>query len=105
MTEQSLWSKENFLFLVILIKWLLTGVIFPVIDMGSDMATAAIHYRADNPAWGTLTLVFVWLPGFVIAAAIAIRGLKKEVTARAVVNFSLFVLLFPFLYPFLQILL
>lgn len=56
-----------------------------------------------NFGWGALTLVFVWLPGFVAALAITIRGLRKNCTFQRSVNYLIVLAAMPFLYPFIQI--
>ena len=45
------------------LKESITGVLVPLFDMGTDLATAVTHFIWTNYGWGTMTLVFVWLPG------------------------------------------
>ena len=54
--------------------------------------------------WGSLTIIFIWLPGFVAAVAIAVRGLRKKFTFQRFVNYLIIVFALPFLYPLIQIL-
>lgn len=79
------------------------GVLIPLFDMGSDVATAVTHYRWQNYGWCILTLVFVALPGLVCGLAITIKGLRKQVSAQRIINYSILLFAMPFLYPFIQI--
>lgn len=87
-----------------MVKWILFGVIVPMIDMVTDIVTAGSHFYFDDYAWGSLTLIFVWLPGFVVALAISIRGLMDKVSIQRVINYSIFLVGFPILYPIIQVL-
>ena len=62
------------------------------------------HFLWHNYGWGSLTLVFVWVPGFVAALAISIRGLRKNFTFQRFINYLIVIAALPFLYPFLQVL-
>ena len=81
----------------------ITGIIMPIFDMGSDVVTAATHFRWSHYGWGIMTLVFVALPGLVCGLAITIKGLRKKVSAQRIVNFSIILVALPFLYPFIQV--
>jgi hypothetical protein len=81
----------------------ITGVLIPLFDMGSDIATAVTHFKWNNYGWGALTLFFVALPGFVCALAITIKGLRKKISAQRIINYSIILVALPFLYPFIQI--
>ncbi len=80
-----------------------SGILMPLFDMGSDIVTAFTHYRWENYGWCILTLVFVALPGLVCGLAITIKGLRKEISAQRIVNYSIILVALPFLYPFMQI--
>merc|ERR1712020_776025 len=80
-----------------------TGILLPLLDMGTDVASAVTHFYFENYAWGILTLVFIALPGLVCGIIITIKGLTKECSAQRIVNFSIILVALPFLYPFVQI--
>lgn len=119
-------SSASILFYLAVFKETITGVLVPTFDMFTDLATAVTHFIWGDWGWGeflekekkytqtfgkhkitytlgTLTLVFVWLPGFVVALAIAVRGLKKEFTFQRSLNYLLVVAGLPFLYPIVQV--
>jgi len=96
--------KATALFILLSVKETFTGVLLPLLDMGTDIATAATHFVASAYGWGSLTIIFVWLPGFVAAVAIAVRGLRKSFTFQRFINYLIIVFAFPFLYPLIQIL-
>ena len=87
-----------------LIKGILGGLLLPLFDIGSDIATSVTHYKWEHYGWGSLTLFFVFLPGLVIGLVIAIKGLRKRLSVQRVINFSIVLFALPFLYPFIQIL-
>ena len=103
LSEQGFFARENIFFIISVIKWFITGIVMPLLDMGSDIVTAVIHFQLTDPAWGILTLMFVWLPGFVVSVAIMVWGLRKEFSVRRLCNYLIFMLIFPILYPFVQI--
>ena len=72
-------------------------------DIGSDIASAVVHYKGGDYGWCALTLLFVGLPGLVCGLAITIKGLRKRVSAQRIVNYSILLVALPFLYPFIQI--
>ena len=102
--SDGIFSKQNLILYAVALKWCITGVLMPLVDMGTDIVTAGIHFHYNNPGWGAMTLLFVWVPGFVVAVAIAIRGLSEKVSKRRVVNYLILILLFPLLYPIIVIL-
>ena len=96
-------EKHKCKFYAYLIKSICSGLLLPLLDIGTDVATSVTHAKFENYGWSALTLVFVAVPGLVCGLAIAIKGLRKEVTAQRIVNFSIVVFAMPFLYPFIQI--
>ena len=90
-------------FYLYMAKETISGILIPLFDMGSDVATAATHYKWENYGWAVATMAFVALPGLVCGLAIAIKGLKKRVTAQRLINFSIILVALPILYPFIQI--
>ena len=96
-------KKSNVKFYAYSTKETISGIIVPTFDMGSDVATAVTHYKWANYGWCALTLAVVALPGFVCGLAITIKGLRKEITAQRIVNYSIIMVALPFLYPFIQV--
>ncbi|TRY70957.1 hypothetical protein TCAL_05281 [Tigriopus californicus] len=102
--DQAGWfSKIRIIFLLILIKEIITGVIYPTVDMAIDITTASTHFAFNDVGWGALTLTFVFIPGFVCAIAIAVRGIKQEYTWKRLINYSIVIVLLPVLYPVIQV--
>lgn len=102
--DQAGWcSKIRIIFLLILIKEIVTGVIYPTVDMAIDITTASTHFAFKDVGWGALTLTFVFIPGFVCAIAIAVRGIKQEYTWKRLINYSIVIVLLPILYPIIQV--
>ena len=97
-------TKDYLIFYLVVLKTIFSGVLIPLFDIGTDFATAVTHFLFSNWSWGILTLFFVWLPGFVCALAITIRGLKTRFTFQRCVNYLILLAGFPLLYPLVQIL-
>jgi len=86
------------------VKNFITGVIIPLVDIGTDLFAAGTHFWWGDVTWGCLTLLFVGMPGFVCGLTIAVYGLRmKPVTPKRLLNYSLCILLGPIAYPLLQI--
>lgn len=102
-SRMSFQNSSPFKFYAYMTKESISGVLIPLFDMGSDVATAVTHYRWENYGWCILTLVFVALPGLVCGLAITIKGLRKQVSAQRIVNYSVFLCAITLLYPFIQI--
>ncbi len=97
-------SKERLLFYALLVKCILSGVVFPIIDIGSDIATAYTHFYFGDVNWGLLTVTFVLLPGAVCGAAVMVKGLKaKEFNWRRTGNYLIVLAFMPVLYPILVV--
>lgn len=94
------------------VKWVLstaknaiTGCFLPLLDIGTDLFAAGTHFYWGDIVWGCLTLAFVGLPGLVCGLSVAVYGLRmKPVTPRRLVNYALCILLGPFIYPVIQVL-
>ena len=84
-------------------RYIVTGILFPLFDIGSDLVTAGSHFYFGDASWGILTLCFVALPGLVAGLSVAILGLRKSFTVQRLINFTVIFLLSPFLYPIAQI--
>lgn len=78
-------------------------MIYPTVDMAIDITTASTHFAFKDVGWGALTLTFVFIPGFVCAIAIAVRGIKQEYTWKRLINYSIVIVLLPILYPIIQV--
>ncbi len=104
-TDQSICSRERLLFYLVVVKCLFSGVLFPVFDIGSDIATAVTHFKFKDVNWGLLTVLFVLLPGFVCGLAIMVKGLKAErFSWSRTLNYSIVLALMPVLYPVVVVL-
>ena len=53
------------------VKNFITGVIIPLVDIGTDLFAAGTHFWWGDVTWGCLTLLFVGMPGFVCGLTIA----------------------------------
>ena len=95
--------KEKFKWFFSIVKNSLTGCLLPLFDIGTDLFAAGTHFYWGDASWGALTLFFVGLPGLVCGLAVAIFGLKKSFSLRRLINFSICILLGPFVYPLIQI--
>ncbi len=100
----SFFSKDNLLWIVLSLKETVTGVLLPLVDIGTDFVTAITHFIWGHYGWGALTILFIWLPGFVAAVAISVRGLRKNFTFQRLINYLIVLAALPFLYPIIQIL-
>ena len=56
-------TKDYLIFYAVVLKTIVSGVLIPLFDIGTDFATAITHFLFSNWSWGVLTLFFVWLPG------------------------------------------
>ena len=73
--------------------------------LGTDLWAAGTHFYFKDYAWGALTLAFVGLPGFVCGLCVAVYGFTtKGFTPRRLLNYTLCILLGPFVYPIIQVL-
>ena len=84
-------------------RYIVTGILFPLFDIGSDLVTAGSHFYFGDASWGILTLCFVALPGLVAGLSVAILGLRKNFTFQRLINFTVIFFLSPILYPIGQI--
>jgi len=121
-------QKEDVVLAATVIRYTITGVLFPIFDIGSDLAAAFTHFKVRSTtsgwekdtcststsesllqfhdiSWGILTLFFVWLPGFTAASGVAISGLWKKFSKRRLINYAIVLLIMPFIYPFAVVLL
>ena len=87
-----------------IVKNAITGCLWPLLDIATDLFAAGTHFYWGDVVWGCLTLAFVGLPGFVCGLCVAVYGLRmKPVTPRRLVNYALCVLLGPLVYPVIQV--
>jgi len=96
-------NKENAILLLMIIRYIITGVLFPIFDIGSDLITGGQHFYYGDPHWGALTLFFVAFPGLVAGVSVLILGLRREFTIGRLINFSVFFVLSPIIYPIASI--
>jgi len=89
-----------------------TCVILPIIDVGTDFATAYQHLKYGDYLYCFLTLFFVFLPGLVLSVSMAVKGImrktgdppqKKDITAARVGRYAMLVFGFPLFYPLVHI--
>jgi len=93
----------------------ITWVMMKFIDIGTDLAVAYQHFKREDYKYGILTLFFVYLPGLVLSAGFTWWGLvakregepprRKEITLERLGKYFVCLLVFPLLYPIIQILL
>ncbi len=104
-TDPGVCSREHLLFYLLVVKCTFSGVLFPIFDIGSDVATAVTHFKFHNINWGLLTILFILLPGFVCGLAIMVKGLKAErFSWRRTANYAIVLAIMPVLYPFVVVL-
>ena len=80
-------------------RYIITGVLFPICDIGSDLVTGGQYFYYGDSHWGAFTLVFVALPGLVAGLSVLVLGLRKEFTVGRLINFTIVLFLSPILYP------
>ena len=80
-------------------RYVITGVLFPICDIGSDLVTGGQYFYYGDSHWGAFTLVFVALPGLVAGLSVLVLGLRREFTLGRLINYSIVLLLSPILYP------
>jgi len=90
-------------------------ILVKFVDIFTDFAAAYQHFKYENYKYGVLTLFFVYLPGLVLALGFSYWGLlhkregdgerRKEITCQRLAKYLSCVLIFPLLYPIIQILL
>ena len=97
-----------------------TYVILKFADIITDFAAAYQHFKRSDYTFGGLTLLFVYLPGFVISVGFTYWGLtaarrgksdveedvelsRKKLTCKRFWRYVALLFFFPFLYPILQV--
>ena len=96
-----------------------TYVILKFGDIITDIAAAYQHFKRSDYTYGGLTLLFVYLPGFVISVGFTYWGLtavrrgkseeedvqpsRKKLTCKRFGRYLALLFFFPFLYPILQV--
>ena len=92
-----------------------TYVILKFADIITDFAAAHQHFKRSDYKYGGLTLLFVYLPGFVISVGFTYWGLtalrkgksdepsRKKLTCKRLGRYVGMLFLFPFLYPIIQV--
>ena len=94
-----------------------TYVILKLADIITDFAAAYQHFKRADYKYGGLTLLFVYLPGFVISVGFTWWGLtavrkakeegeeprRKEITWRRLGRYMGLLFIFPLLYPIIQV--
>ena len=94
-----------------------TYVILKLADIITDFAAAYQHFKRADYKYGGLTLLFVYLPGFVISVGFTWWGLtavrkakeegeeprRKELTWRRLGRYLGLLFIFPLLYPIIQV--
>ena len=92
-----------------------TYVILKFADIITDFAAAHQHFKRSDYKYGGLTLLFVYLPGFVISVGFTYWGLtalrtgksdeptRKKLTCKRLARYVGLLFLFPLLYPIIQV--
>ena len=94
-----------------------TYVILKLADIVTDFAAAYQHFKRTDYKYGGLTLLFVYLPGFVISVGFTWWGLtavrtgktdeeepkRKALTCKRLGRYMALLFIFPLLYPLIQV--